>query len=560
MAKGRAFQITTKEAREDPELVTGTFLLDNHLASILFDTGSDKSFIAKDFSVAINRPLTALDTRYAVELANDKLIKVDKIMRGCALNLSNNLFEVDLMPVELGSFDVVIGMDWLSKNRADINCAEKSIRIPLDNGENLVIQGDKSKVNLNIISCMRARRYLKKGYPSILAHVKELKTKEVGLEDVPVVREFPQVFPEDLPGLRPHRQVEFHIDLVPGAAPIAKSPYRLAPSELQELSNQLQELLDKGFIRPSAQNGSADSKLCRLKTDADSKLCSLISRKERVKPLRVRSLNITIQTNLVSRIQNAQMEAMKEENVKKEGISEKDKNFEAKSDGTRYFENRIWIPKFGGLRELVMDEEHKTRYLIHPGSGKMYHDLKEFYWWPNMKAEIATYVRKCLTYLKTAKGYDTSWVIVVRLMKSAHFLPMKETDKIERLADLYIKEIVSRHGVPISIISDQDCRFTSRFWQSLQKALSSLLYMSTAYQPQTDGQSERTILTFKDMLRACVIDFGSGWDQYLPLAEFLYNNSYHSNIKAAPFEALYGRKCRSPLFWSEIGDSQLTGS
>ncbi|XP_071704526.1 uncharacterized protein [Rutidosis leptorrhynchoides] len=168
-----------------------TFLLDNHLSSILFDTSADKSFIAKDFSVAINRPLTALDTRYAVELAN-------------------------------GSFDVVIGMDWLSKNHADINCAEKSIRIPLENGENLVIQGDKSKVNLNIISCMRAQRYLKKGYPSILAHVKELKTKEVELEDVPVVREFPQVFPENFPGLPPHRQVEFQIDLVPGAAPVAK--------------------------------------------------------------------------------------------------------------------------------------------------------------------------------------------------------------------------------------------------------------------------------------------------------------------------------------------------
>ncbi|XP_071704838.1 uncharacterized protein [Rutidosis leptorrhynchoides] len=194
-AKGRAFQITTKEAREDPELVTGMFLLNNHLASILFDTGADKTFIAKDFSVTINRPLTALDTRYAVELANGKLIKVDKIMRGCVLNLSNNLFEVDLMLIELGSFDVVIGMDWLSKNRADIKCAEKSIRIPLENGENLVIQGDKSKVNLNIISYMRAQRYLKKGYPSILGHVKGLKTKEIGLEDVPVVREFPQVFP-----------------------------------------------------------------------------------------------------------------------------------------------------------------------------------------------------------------------------------------------------------------------------------------------------------------------------------------------------------------------------
>ncbi|XP_071727690.1 uncharacterized protein [Rutidosis leptorrhynchoides] len=175
----------------------------------------DKSFIAKDFSVAINRPLTALNNRYAIELANGKLMKVDKIMRGCVLNLSNNLFKVDLMPVELGSFDVVIGIDWLSKNRVDINCAEKSIHMPLENGEELVIQRDKSEVNLNIISCMRARRYLMKGYSCILVHVEELKTKEIGLENILVVREFPHVFPDDLPGLPPHRQVEFRIDLIP---------------------------------------------------------------------------------------------------------------------------------------------------------------------------------------------------------------------------------------------------------------------------------------------------------------------------------------------------------
>jgi hypothetical protein len=124
---------------------------------------------------------------------------------------------------------------------------------------------------------------------------------------------------------------------------------------------------------------------------------------------------------------------------------------------------------------------------------------------------------------------------------------------------LYLKEIVSRHGVPISIISDRDSRFTSNFWRSLQKALGTKLDMSTAYHPQTDGQSERTIQTLEDMLRACVIDFGKGWDKHLPLAEFSYNNSYHASIKAAPFEALYGRKCRSPVCWAEIGDVQLSG-
>ncbi|GKD22885.1 putative reverse transcriptase domain-containing protein [Tanacetum coccineum] len=224
----------------------------------------------------------------------------------------------------------------------------------------------------------------------------------------------------------------------------------------------------------------------------------------------------------------------------------------------------------------------------------MYQDLKQLYWWPNMKANIATYVSKCLTCSKvnaehkkpfvllvkleipewkwekitmdfvtklpkTTNGYDTIWVIVDRLIKSAHFLPMRETDPMKKLRKLYMKEVVTRHGVPVSIISDRDGRFTSLFWQALHKALGTRLDMSTAYHPETDGQSERTIQTLEDMLRACVLDFGKNWDRHLPLVEFFYNNSYHTSIKAAPFEALYGRKCRSPMCWAEVGDAQLTG-
>ncbi|GKE56837.1 putative reverse transcriptase domain-containing protein [Tanacetum coccineum] len=190
----------------------------------------------------------------------------------------------------------------------------------------------------------------------------------------------------------------------------------------------------------------------------------------------------------------------------------------------------------------------------------MYQDLKQLYWWPNIKADIATYVSKCLTYSKvkaehqkpsgflvqpeipewkwekitmdfitklpkTANGYDTIWVIVDRLTKSTHFLPMRETDPMG----------------------------------TLHKALGIRLDMSTAYHPQIDGQSERTIQTLVGMLRACVLDFGKSWDRHLPLVEFSYNNNYHTSIKAAPFEALYGRKCRSPVCWAEVGDAQLTG-
>ncbi|GJY15993.1 reverse transcriptase domain-containing protein [Tanacetum coccineum] len=160
---------------------------------------------------------------------------------------------------------------------------------------------------------------------------------------------------------------------------------------------------------------------------------------------------------------------------------------------------------------------------------------------------------------RTRNGHDAIWVVVDRLTKSAHFLAIPEDYSTEKLARLYTDEIVARLGVPVSIISDRDTRFTSRLWQTFQKSLGTRLDMSTAYHPQTDGQSERTIQTLEDMLRACVIDFGGSWDVYLPLAEFSYNNSYHTSIRCAPFEALYGRKCRSPVLWAEIGEGSLIG-
>ena len=211
-----------------------------------------------------------------------------------------------------------------------------------------------------------------------------------------------------------------------------------------------------------------------------------------------------------------------------------------------------------------------------------------------MKREVATYVEKCLTCQqikaehqrpagmlqpldipewkweqitmdfvsglpKTVAGHDSIWVIVDRLTKSAHFLSVRTTFTLDKLAEIYIKEIVRLHGVPVSIVSDRDSRFTAKFWKSLQQGLGTKLKFSTAFHPQTDGQSERTIQILEDMLRACVLDFQGSWSRYLPLVEFSYNNSYQSTIGMAPYEALYGRKCRSPVHWYETGESKVLG-
>nr|GFB63057.1 putative reverse transcriptase domain-containing protein [Tanacetum cinerariifolium] len=205
-------------------------------------------------------------------------------------------------------------------------------------------------------------------------------------------------------------------------------------------------------------------------------------------------------------------------------------HFERRDYGGIYFFNRIWIPSVGGVRKLIMDEAHTSRYSIHPGTDKMYYDLRDLYWWheiPEWKWEKIT-IDLVTKLPRSSSGYDAIWVIVDRLTKSAHFLPIREDYKTKKLARIYINEI---------------------------EVLGTKLHMSATYHPKTDSQSERTIQTLEDMLRACVMDFGGSWDTHLPLVKLSYNNSYHTGIKCAPFEALYGRKCRSPVIWTEVGES-----
>ncbi|GJU45256.1 putative nucleotidyltransferase, ribonuclease H [Tanacetum coccineum] len=901
-ALGRVYSLCAKVAVKDNNVVNGTFLINKVYASVLFDTSADRSFVSYDFSKYIDIPPTTLDINYSVELADGKSLTTNTILRGCTLNLQNHLFKIDLLPIELGSFDVIVGMDWMAEHHAEVVCYEKYIHVPYGN-DMLIVQGERSgvknKSRLEVISSIRTQEYIDKGCQVFIVQMvkkEETVTSEKRIEDVPVVRDFQEVFPKDLPRLPSTRQVEFNIELILGAAPVAPAPYRLAPAEMKVIAEQLKELTDKGFIRPSSspwgapilfvkkkdgsfrmcidyrelnkltvknryplpriddlfdqlQGSSIYSKIdlrsgyhqlrvreedipktafrtryghyefqvmpfgltnapavfmdlmnrvCKpyldkfvivfiddiliysrnekeheehLKTILEmlkkeelyakfskcefwintvkflghvidssgihvdpakieavknwaspttpseirqflglagyyrrfiegfskiakpmteltqknqkfdwgeeqeeafqllkQKLCAapilalpegsddfvvycdasikglgavLMQRMKVIayasRQLKIHEKNYTThdlelgavvfalkiwrhylygtkcvvftdhkslqhilnqkelnmrqrrwiellsdydceiryhpgKANVVAdalsrkeRIEPLRKEAVKVENIEAEDIGGMLKRLEARADGTLCLDNRSWLPCYGDTRSLIMHESHKSKYSIHPGSDKMYHDMRMLYWWPNMKADIATYVSKCLTCAKVKaehqrpSGFDSIWVIVDRLTKSAHFLPIKETDSTEKLTRLYMKEIVARHGIPVSIISDRDSHFTSRVWQSLHKSLGTQLNLSTAYHPQTDGQSERAIQTSEDMLRACLIDFRNGWFRHLPLVEFSYNNSYHTSIKAAPFEVLYGRKCRSPVCWAEVGEAQLTG-
>ncbi|GKB46703.1 putative reverse transcriptase domain-containing protein [Tanacetum coccineum] len=578
-ARARAYVMGTENPQQNPNVVTGTFLVNDHYASILFDSGAEKSFVSTEFTPFIHIVPATLDTSYKVELTDGKIV-----------------------------------------------C------IPLPNGEILEIQIERPKKDPRSLSC--------------------IKDDEKKLDDIHIVRDFPEVFLDDLTGLPPVHEIEFCIDLIPGVLLVVKSPYRLAPSEMLELSNQLKELQEKVqflghvvnqdgiHVDPSkVESGDKQEeafrilkeKLCNapvlthpdgpndfvvycdasnqgfgcvlmqrgkylfdqkelnirqrrwieLLSDYECEIkyhpgkanivADALSRKERLKPRRVRAMSMTIQYGLKAKILEAQGEASKDLKAPTKWLRGLE-TLERRDDGGIYFFDRIWIPSVGGVRKLIMDEAYTSRYLVHPGADKMYYDLRDLYWWPGMKRDIAEYVSKCLTCSKikaehqkplgllqqpeipewkwekiimdlvtklpkSSSGYDAIWVIVDRLTKSAHFLPICEGYKTEKLARIYINDIVARHGVPVSIISDCNSQFA----------------------PHTDGQSERTIQTLEDMLQACVMDFIGSWDTHLTLVEFSYNNSYHKSIKCAPFEALYGQKCRSLVIWAEVGESQLIG-
>ncbi|GJS11912.1 putative reverse transcriptase domain-containing protein [Tanacetum coccineum] len=505
------------------------------------------------------------------------------------------------MSVELGSSDVIIGMDWLSMYHAIIVYAKKIIRIPWGE-KTLIVHGDGSNQ---------------------------------GNET-----HFPDVFLEYLLGLPLTRQVEFQIDLMPGVAPVARAPYRLAPSKMKELSEQLQELSDKGFIRPSSSPWGAPElnkltvknryPLPRIDDLFDqlqgSSVYSKIDLRSGYHQLRVREEDIpktafrtqyghyefqvmpfgltnasAVFMDLMNQIPKVQFPGHVIDSQgfhvdpAKLKIYKKNYTTHDLELGAVVFTLKIWRHYLYGTKcivftghkslqhilnqkelnmrqrrwlEFLSDYDCEIRY--HQGKANVVADAlsrKEQIKPLRVRALVMTIGLNLPKQILEAQIEAQKPELVAMLWwfkdcdhaRSAIFTPMRETDSMEKFARMRLKEVVTRQRIPVSIIYDHDSRFASNFWRSLQKALGTSLDISTAYHPQTDGQSERTIQTLEDMLRACVIDFGNGWVRYFPLVEFSYNNSYHVSIKAAPFETLYGQKCRSPVCWAEVGQVQLNG-
>ncbi|GJS56602.1 putative reverse transcriptase domain-containing protein [Tanacetum coccineum] len=615
-AQAKVYAVGNAGANPDNNVVTGTFLLNNRYASILFDTGADRSFVSTAFSSRIIITPTALDHNYNVELADGRIVGLNTIIRGCTLNLLNHPFNIDLMPVELGSFDVIIGMDWLAKYHVVIVCAEKIVRIPFGD-EILIVRGDGSSnkhgTRLNIISCTKAQEYLTKGCHDLHG------------------------------GYQPTRQVEFQIDLVPGATPVAQAPYRLAPSEMKELAEQLQELTDKGFIRPSSSPWGAPVLFVKKK-DGSFRMCidyrelNKLTVKNRYPLPRIDDLFDQLQgSSIYSKIDlrsGYHQLRVREEDIPKTAFRTRYGHYEFQvmsfglTNAPAVFMdlmNRVCKPYLDKFVIVFIDdiliyskskkehEEHLRQILKLLKKEELYAKFSKCEFWisGNIPRSSDWLSKLCsCTIMALAEGSENlshtdnalkegfgrcvdakrkSVVFALRLDSAllygtkctmftdhkrkanvvADALSRKEREPPLRVRALvmtigldlpkqilkaqtearkpenikskdvgerrdripwikywrrmYLKEVVTKHGIPVSIICDRDPRFSSNFWKSLQKALGTSLDMSTAYHPETDGQSERTIQT----------------------------------LEVAPFEALC-RKCRSPVCRAEV-ESSLTG-
>nr|ABA96740.1 retrotransposon protein, putative, Ty3-gypsy subclass [Oryza sativa Japonica Group] len=777
-SKARVNHVAAAEAQDAPDVILGTFLVNLVPAAVLFDSGATHSFLSMSFAGNHGMEVEDLRRPLMVSTPSNQALSLQR-SPSVRIEIKGVLFLANLILLESKDLDVILGMDWLARHKGVIDCANRKVTLTSHDGRVVIVHALSSE-------SLRSR------------------LNQITLEEIPIVREYPDVFPDDLPGMPPKRDIEFGIDLVPGTTPIHKRPYRMAANELAEVKRQVDDLLQKGNIRPSSSPWGAPvifggkersypedlkgatvfSKIdlrsgyhqLRIKEEDIPKTafttryglfeCTVMSfgltnapaffmnlmnkvfmeyldkfvvvfiddiliysrtKEEHEEHLRL-ALEKLREHQLYAKFSKCEfwlsevkflghkqpktvseicsflglagyyrrfienfskiakpMTRLLQKDVKYKWSEECEQSFQELKNrlisapililpdpkkgfqdgkvvayasrqlrpheknypthdlelaavvhalkiwrhylfGTRtevYTDHKslkyiftqpdlnmrqrrwlelikdydmgICVPDNKDLKDAILKEAHDTLYSIHPGSTKMYQDLKERFWWASMKREIAEYVAVCdvcqrvkaehqkpagllqplkipewkweeigmdfITGLpRTSSGHDSIWVIVDRLTKVAHFIPVKTTYSGSRLAELYMARIVCLHGVPKKIVSDRGSQFTSNFWKKLQEEMGSKLNFSTAYHPQTDGQTERVNQILEDMLRACALDFGGSWDKNLPYAEFSYNNSYQASLQMAPYEALYGRKCRTPLLWDRTGERQVFGT
>ncbi|GJW92493.1 putative reverse transcriptase domain-containing protein [Tanacetum coccineum] len=454
---------------------------------------AERRFVSTEFTHFIDIAPVALNTSYEVELADGKVVSTNTILRGCTLALFNHVFKIDLLPTRLGSFDVIVGMDWLSYHQAIIANEKKLDDIHIVHDFREVFPDDLIGLPPGAPVLFVKKKY---GALRMCIDYKELNK-------LTIKNRYPLPICDDLFDQLQEVQFLGHV--------VNRDGIHVDPSKVESVKNwntpesptEIRSFLGlAGYYRRFIENFSKIAKPLTLLTQKNKTYVWGDKQEEAFRILKEKLCNAPVlalpdgpndfvvycdasnqgfgcvliqrgKSGLKAKILEAQCEASKDLTASTEWLRGLETHFERRDDSGIYFFNWIWIPSFGGVRKLIMDEAHTSRYSVHPGADKMYYDLRDLYWWPE------------------GVGYK--------------------------------------------------------------------LNMSTAYHPETDGQSEHTIQTLEDMLRACVMDFGGSWDTHLSLVEFSYNNSYHKSIKCAPFEVLYGQKCRSPMIWTKVEESQLIG-
>ncbi|XP_070008616.1 uncharacterized protein [Nicotiana sylvestris] len=603
------------------EVITGILLVCSYNAYAIIDTCSTFSYVTLYFAINLGLESEQLSESFLVSIPVGESVKVTRVYRGCIVSVQVRNTKTDLIELEMVDFNVIMGMDWLSSCCAMLDCHAKIVKFQFPNEEVLEWKGSSASLVGKFISYLKSQRMIGKGCLAYLAHIINPELEPLALQSVSVVREFPEVFPDDLPRLSPERIIDFGIDLMPGTQPISIPHYRMDPAELNKLREKLKYLLDNGFIRPSVSPWGAPVLFVKKK-DESLRMCvdylqlNKVTIKNKYPLPRIDDLFDQLQgAKYFSKIDlrsGYHQLRIKEEDISKTtfrthyghyeflvmsfGLTNAPAAFmdlmnrvfkpfldtfiivfiddilvysKSKEDHAEHLrialqtlkENELDETEEGGITAYALVQSSlvahvKTKqgedpYLVklkkgvrnkkisaftlgsdivlklndrlcvpdqvkaeHQRPGGLTQDIEIPQWkWEMINMDFVVGLPR--TYRK----YDSIWVIVDRLTKFAHFLPVKTTDSAEQYAQLYIKEIVRL----------------------------------------TDDQAERTIQTLEDMLHACVINFGGNWDDHLPLIEFAYNNNYQANIGVASYEALYRRICRSPMGWVEPTVVSLIG-